>query len=187
MNAERTHARWHRAVRKHQRDALDDDEASSRASSGKADDGAAACVTYHVASGVGGGVAGPGDGGGGAVCLAINGEAAAVIADGDWVAGVILNLDAIGGDAERCAADVYRQRSRRGNVANEPVGTNESCRSHWSSVCTDRITVKSTSTFPAQALWVADLMSIVAPVRPLCPCCRAGSRHALGLPAALYR
>jgi hypothetical protein len=105
----------------------------------------------------------------------------------DWVAGVVLDLDAIGGNAERGAADVYRQRSRGGNVANEPVGTNESCRSHWSSVCTDRITVKSTSTFLAQALWVADSMSIVAPVRPLCPCCRAGSRHALGLPAALYR
>ena len=82
VQAKRTHAAWHCAVREHQRDALDDHKPGARASSGQANDRAATSISNNVASGVGSGVAGAGDGGGGAVCATVNGKAAVRIVNG---------------------------------------------------------------------------------------------------------
>ena len=81
MKAKCAHTRWHRAITEHQRDALDDHESRRGAGGSKADNCAAACVTYDITSGVGGGVAGPGDSCCSAIGFAVNGEAAITIAN----------------------------------------------------------------------------------------------------------
>ncbi len=93
MKAEGTHTAGHHAVAEHQGSTLEEEEAAGGACGGEGEDGAATGVANDITSGVGGGVAWSGDGGGGAIRLAVNGQTATSISNGDGVARVILDFD----------------------------------------------------------------------------------------------